>query len=89
MPIYCYQCEACGNTFEAWARIDERMETRCPSCTAKCKMLITCFNSKVFNEYVEENIGDKPIVIKSTRHLKDELKKREEETRGMEKLIAY
>lgn len=89
MPLYEYECLECGKEFDRFKKIDERFSVYCPNCGfSNCKLLISKSNCKVFHDYIEHNIGEKPIHIKSSRHLKDELKKREEKTKGMEKLIA-
>lgn len=35
MPIYEYQCEACGNKHEALQKISDPLLTRCPECGAE------------------------------------------------------
>jgi putative FmdB family regulatory protein len=35
MPIYEYQCAACGHTFDTLQKIGEAMLTRCPECGAE------------------------------------------------------
>lgn len=32
MPIYEYQCKACGHTLEAFQKINEDLLTECPKC---------------------------------------------------------
>jgi len=33
MPIYEYQCQACGHTMEAMQRMSDKPLTVCPQCT--------------------------------------------------------
>ena len=40
MPIYEYQCQKCG-TFEVTQRITEKALSKCPTCKAKVKKLIS------------------------------------------------
>ena len=35
MPIYEYQCEACGHVFDSLQKISEAPLTRCPDCGAE------------------------------------------------------
>jgi len=87
-PLYDYECLDCKHVFDAYNKIDERMEAECPECGGRCKQLITAFNFKVFKPYIEENIRDKPTLITSSQQLKDEMLKREDETKGVERLVA-
>jgi len=87
MPIFCYECPACKHVFDAWNTINKRLEANCPECGTKCKNLITSFNTKIFKPYVEQNLGDKSVLIKSIQHLKDEIKRVEDRTMGKEKLF--
>jgi len=89
MPLYDYKCLECGKTFDSFRKVEERMTVYCPECGfTNCEQLLTTFNSKVFHDYIEHNIGENPIHIKSSQHLKDELKRREDKTKGMEKLVS-
>jgi putative FmdB family regulatory protein len=55
MPIYEYHCEKCGD-FEATQRITEKPLSRCPTCKAKVKKLIsnTSFQLKGTGWYVTD-----------------------------------
>ena len=35
MPIYDYQCEACGHVFDALQKLSDEPLTECPACHAK------------------------------------------------------
>jgi putative FmdB family regulatory protein len=55
MPIYEYECQKCG-TFEATQRITEKPLTKCPTCKAKVKRLIsnTSFQLKGTGWYITD-----------------------------------
>ncbi|HXG51144.1 MAG TPA: zinc ribbon domain-containing protein [candidate division Zixibacteria bacterium] len=55
MPIYEYQCDACG-TFEVTQRITERALSKCPTCKGKVKRLIsnTSFQLKGTGWYITD-----------------------------------
>jgi putative FmdB family regulatory protein len=55
MPIYEYQCQACG-TFEVTQRITEKPLSKCPTCGAKVKKLIsnTSFQLKGTGWYITD-----------------------------------
>jgi putative FmdB family regulatory protein len=55
MPIYEYQCQKCG-TFEATQRITDKALSKCPTCKAKIKKLIsnTSFQLKGTGWYVTD-----------------------------------
>ena len=46
MPIYEYECEKCGEKFEAFQRPNEEDELlKCPKChSAKAKRVLSAFN---------------------------------------------
>ena len=33
MPIYEFECDGCGSTFEQWAQINDPPLDRCPKCS--------------------------------------------------------
>jgi putative FmdB family regulatory protein len=35
MPIYEYECQACGHTFEEWQKMSDRPVRVCPKCKAR------------------------------------------------------
>lgn len=55
MPIYEYKCQRCGD-FEVTQRITEKPLSRCPTCKAKVKKLIsnTSFQLKGTGWYVTD-----------------------------------
>ena len=58
MPIYEYACDKCG-TFEVSQRITEKPLSRCPTCKAKVRKLIssTSFQLKGSGWYVTDYAG--------------------------------
>jgi len=41
MPIYEYRCKACGHTFEAIQKLDDRPRSKCPECSGKLEKLVS------------------------------------------------
>ncbi|HOX27783.1 MAG TPA: zinc ribbon domain-containing protein [bacterium] len=37
MPVYVYECNKCGHTFEVMQKVDEEPRKRCPECKGKVK----------------------------------------------------
>jgi putative FmdB family regulatory protein len=62
MPIYEYQCTACGNVTEAWQKFSEEPLTVCPACGgAMCKLISNCaFHLKGSGWYVSDYSGSRP-----------------------------
>ncbi|WP_456430807.1 FmdB family zinc ribbon protein [Thermosulfuriphilus sp.] len=56
MPIYEYQCESCGKTFEVWQKISDDPLKTCQSCGGTVKKLIshTSFQLKGSGWYVTD-----------------------------------
>lgn len=67
MPIYDVECESCGKTFEnVWAGVHE--VTTCP-CGAPMKRLLGPTSvSPDLEPYLDDNLGQRPIWIKSRQH---------------------
>jgi putative FmdB family regulatory protein len=59
MPIYEYQCVACGCTVEKWQKLSENPLTVCPQCGGSLSKLIsTCaFHLKGSGWYVTDYAG--------------------------------
>jgi putative FmdB family regulatory protein len=62
MPIYEYQCTACGKVTEAWQKFSEEPLTVCPACGgAMCKLISNCaFHLKGSGWYVSDYSGNRP-----------------------------
>ena len=41
MPVYEYECEACGKQFEVWQKITDPPLTECEACGGKLHKLIS------------------------------------------------
>ncbi len=61
MPVYEYQCEACGQVEEAFQKISESPLETCPSCKGHLKKLISqsTFHLKGSGWYVTDYGGAK------------------------------
>lgn len=71
MPIYEYQCEACGHVFDSLQKISEAPLTRCPDCGAEAlKKLVSApaFRLKGGGWYETDfKTGDKKNLDKSDK----------------------
>ena len=68
MPIYSYKCEKCEKIQDLTKKIDDRDD--CPECCGQTtKKIITNFKVHPdFEPYIDENISDRPILVKSKKH---------------------
>jgi len=59
MPIYEYQCAACGRVVEKWQKISEEPLSTCPSCGGELSKLISncAFHLKGSGWYVTDYSG--------------------------------
>ena len=62
MPIYEYQCAACGQIVEKWQKISEAPFTTCPVCGGDLNKLISscAFQLKGSGWYVTDYAGKNP-----------------------------
>lgn len=62
MPIYEYQCAACGQIVEKWQKISEAPLITCPVCGGDLNKLISscAFQLKGSGWYVTDYAGKKP-----------------------------
>lgn len=62
MPIYEYQCAACGKVTEAWQKFSEAPLTVCPACGgALAKLISNCaFHLKGSGWYVSDYSSSRP-----------------------------
>ncbi len=62
MPIYEYQCAACGQITEAWQKFSEAPLSTCPACGgALSKLISNCaFHLKGGGWYVSDYKGSRP-----------------------------
>ena len=67
MPIYDYECSACGSIVDVWAGIEETEKLHC--CGNWMRRLISAPNiNPDFEPYMDENLGPDPILVKSKQH---------------------
>ena len=61
MPIYEYQCAACGRVEEKWQKISEDPLTTCPACGGNLSKLISncAFHLKGSGWYVTDYSGNR------------------------------
>jgi putative FmdB family regulatory protein len=62
MPIYEYQCAACGQVTEAWQKFSEGPLTVCPACGGPLTKLISnsAFHLKGSGWYVSDYSSNRP-----------------------------
>jgi putative FmdB family regulatory protein len=62
MPIYEYQCAACGKIVEKWQKFSEAPLTVCPQCGGSLEKLISAcsFHLKGSGWYVNDYAGKSP-----------------------------
>jgi putative FmdB family regulatory protein len=68
MPIYEYECQACGHAFEEWQKMSDKPIKVCPKCKArKVEKLIshTSFQLKGGGWYNDLYASQKPAATKS------------------------
>ena len=75
MPIYGYQCKKCNREWEAFRRIMERLEERCPDCHKRPQLLLSA-NVQVFKPFWHPHLQHEPVYIETKKQLKKELEER-------------
>ncbi|MDD2903073.1 MAG: zinc ribbon domain-containing protein [Syntrophales bacterium] len=62
MPIYEYQCTACGHVLERWQKFSDEPLTVCPQCGGSLEKLISscAFHLKGSGWYVSDYGGKNP-----------------------------
>jgi len=75
MPIYDFYCPICLYNFESIEKIGTEV-TSCPCCRyGNVEKVFSGTRFVPFKPYVEENLGDKPVEIKSKKQLRQECNK--------------
>ncbi len=76
MPIYEYECRMQHLTEKIFKITDFPEEIKCPICmNAAQKIISSPVNRKIGGyPYVEENLGDHPILVESPEHRKKLMK---------------
>jgi putative FmdB family regulatory protein len=70
MPIYEYECQACGHRFEEWQKMSDKPVEVCPKCEAhKVEKLIsqTAFHLKGGGWYSDLYSSQKPAASSSSK----------------------
>lgn len=77
MPLYDYRCKSCKYEFEEIAKICERYNVKCPSCSGEVDIMINPKGKtlKFFPAGIWEDIGPEPLVINNRRELKEACEK--------------
>ena len=75
MPIYDYECPNCGKVMDVWAHIDDQEKLH--FCGNWMKRLISLANiNPDFQPYLDENLGQDPVYVKSRQHRKQLMSER-------------
>jgi len=76
MPIYDFNCPQCGKVDDVYSKMDEREKVHsCGSTmTRLLSMQVNC--NPDLQPYLDDNLGENPVYIRSRRHQRDELKRR-------------
>ena len=75
MPLYDYRCSKCRHEFEQIAKINDRLDVKCPKCQSKCNILITGAKRDWFRAGYWEDFDEQPIYVESKGQLKQLCKK--------------
>ena len=77
MPIYTYECATCGVETDHIYPINDKPETiECPICDGVAESIISfTANRKEWNSYIDDNLGDNPVLIESREHRRELMKK--------------
>ena len=69
MPLYDYECPQCGEVHEHYVRMAAASFPQpCPKCKAPSRRILTrTFYAQSDLDYVEENLGTRPIRITSRK----------------------
>lgn len=83
MPLYDYKCRDCGEVFERFARISATTH-KCDCGGLADRMISRSHNVHGDLEpYWDENMGEKPVFVKSKKH-----RRRLLEERGLTEMIG-
>lgn len=78
MPMYDHEC-AEGHITEKFVPFDDRV-IDCETCGAPSKRIVSFGKSArtvdIMTPYLEENLGDKPVMVQSKQHLAQLCKER-------------
>jgi len=74
MPMYDFKCKVCGLVFERIVN-SNICEFECPVCFDIAEKIFSGTKFIPFKPYIETNLGDKPVEIKSKKQLRQECNK--------------
>ena len=72
MPTYDFKCDSCGKQEAIFMKLADYKAPDC--CGQKMKQIIGCAIVKDVEPYLDENLADKPVWVKSKRHRKQLMK---------------
>jgi hypothetical protein len=75
MPIYDLRCPDGHEKNDVWAKIDEVIKCECGKVMERLITAPTIIPD--WEPYLEENMGNEPVMIQSRQHYREELKKRD------------
>jgi len=77
MPIYEFECDSCKVITEKIYSINKKPELiQCPNCLDVARSIIgSGADRKEWNSYVDDNLGDNPVLVESREHRKELMKK--------------
>ena len=79
MPIYEYECEheGCQAITEKIYSINEKPDfIQCSYCLNVARSIIgSGANRKEWNSYIDDNLGDEPVLVESREHRRELMKK--------------
>uniref|UniRef100_A0A6M3L189 Putative regulatory protein FmdB zinc ribbon domain-containing protein n=1 Tax=viral metagenome TaxID=1070528 RepID=A0A6M3L189_9ZZZZ len=92
MPIYDWKCDNCNSEFESISKIGDTLAI-CPFCNFGTEHRVMSQLARIidFDPYMETDLGDKPIYIRTKQDLKDALARHNdgEEANRLGKLGIY
>ena len=75
MPIYEYECSKCGQLYERYFSIVGKPHTIGCLCGFRAKAIISASaNRREWSPYLDENLGDKPVMVDGREHRKKLMK---------------
>lgn len=71
MPLYDYRCTSCQMEFEAFNKIDARLEQCCIKCNAPVEIQLSVWHNDWFHPFISEDFTGEPILVRSKNHYKE------------------
>ena len=77
MPLYSYKCSRCGLEIEEVRKMSEHALEKACSCGGIFKQTLSLANvSGDIEPYLDENLGEEPIFVKSKSHRRELMRER-------------